>query len=60
MNEYFASPTRHSLPATLPSGWIPDGELTRHNSLPPSKKRLKTLNWTKIPANKNFGELGTN
>ncbi|XP_059491246.1 inverted formin-2-like isoform X2 [Neocloeon triangulifer] len=54
MAEYFASPTRHSLPATLPSGWCPDAELQRHNSLPPSKKRLKTLNWTKIPANKNF------
>ncbi|CAB3387764.1 Hypothetical predicted protein [Cloeon dipterum] len=51
---YFASPTRHSLPATLPSGWSPDTELQRHNSLPPSKKRLKTLNWTKIPPNKNY------
>lgn len=59
MEDYFASPTRHSLPATLPSGWCPgpgESELQRHNSLPPSKKRLKTLNWTKIPANKNFGE----
>ncbi|XP_065334653.1 inverted formin-2-like isoform X2 [Cloeon dipterum] len=54
MGEYFASPTRHSLPATLPSGWSPDTELQRHNSLPPSKKRLKTLNWTKIPPNKNY------
>ncbi|KAF4526050.1 hypothetical protein B566_EDAN000844 [Ephemera danica] len=53
--EYFSLPTRHSLPSLLPSQWTPDDSpLVRYNSLPHPKKRMKTLNWTKIPPNKNF------